>query len=401
MCAALTFNLCLSAGYVGLWLMLAAQGEFWRADFTGYYTGWLMVADGQGPRLYDVLLQTVYQQATLAGRSFVDGVLPFNYPPYTALPFVPVTLLPLGPAFWAWTAGELALLGVLLRTLWRYTAAWSTSERAILVSGVLAFPPLLWTLQQGAFSLFITLCVLQWYLALKQGHDGRAGAWLAGGLIKPQLIVLPVLMLLVGRRWRAVLVLGAIAALLVLPSLLVLGIPAWIDYLGMVRRMSNLFGAFGINPGDMLNVRGLLAALLGSAHAATINLVTAVVLVGAIVVTAALWRGPWRPQESEFDLRVALTIALGLVTSPYLYPHDALVLIVPVTLAYGYLRAHNLPRRVFAVCVLANPVVFLVSELGLRGVLPVRLGFVAIVVLTVWLAHALRGAERVSAATAP
>src|SRR5690349_2439995 len=35
LCAALTFNLCLAAGYVGLWLMLGAQGEFWRADFTG------------------------------------------------------------------------------------------------------------------------------------------------------------------------------------------------------------------------------------------------------------------------------------------------------------------------------------------------------------------------------
>ena len=61
-----------------------------------------------------------------------------------------------------------------------------------------------------------------------------AGLWAILGLVKPQILIAPLLALLVARRWRALLVFGAGAASLVGVSFLVLGswIPEYLSFLG-------------------------------------------------------------------------------------------------------------------------------------------------------------------------
>ena len=56
----------------------------------------------------------------------------------------------------------------------------------------------------GAFSLFLLICLWQFYRALKNGREGQSGVWLAAGLIKPQNILLPGVLLLGARRWKAI-----------------------------------------------------------------------------------------------------------------------------------------------------------------------------------------------------
>ena len=62
--------------YVGLWLALIVGGHTDQADYTAFYTGWTIVADGHGADLYDVETQTATQQAILGGRSFEAGLNP-------------------------------------------------------------------------------------------------------------------------------------------------------------------------------------------------------------------------------------------------------------------------------------------------------------------------------------
>lgn len=116
---ALFLNLSLGLSYVGLWLILAQQGMFWRADFSAYYTGWAIVRDGLGEQLYDFDLQTRYQQQILEGRSFSQGLLPYLNPPHATLPFVPLALLTRADAFWVWSLVQAALLVWVFRFLWR------------------------------------------------------------------------------------------------------------------------------------------------------------------------------------------------------------------------------------------------------------------------------------------
>ena len=83
-------NVAIALSYVGLILVAARQDLLWRADFTAYYTGAAMIRDGIGRRLYDLDLQTAYQQRILGQRSFLGGLLPYNSPPHLALLLVPL-----------------------------------------------------------------------------------------------------------------------------------------------------------------------------------------------------------------------------------------------------------------------------------------------------------------------
>ena len=53
---------------------------------------------------------------------------------------------------------------------------------------------------------------------------------------------------------------------------------------------------------------------------------------------AWLWRGRWAPASLDFDLRFALTLVIGLLTSPHLNPHDDLLLVPAAAIAYRGLR---------------------------------------------------------------
>ena len=103
--AVLILNTGLALSYIGLWAITARQGQFWRADFSAYYTGWAIVRDGLGNQLYDLDLQTRYQQTILEGRSFSDGLLPFTYPPHMALYFSPLAQMRATISFYAVDAG--------------------------------------------------------------------------------------------------------------------------------------------------------------------------------------------------------------------------------------------------------------------------------------------------------
>jgi Glycosyltransferase family 87 len=398
---ALLLNVGLGLSYVALWGMLAWQGLFWRADFSAYYTGWSIARDGLGEQLYDFDLQTRYQQQILGGRSFSQGLLPYLNPPHATIPFVPLALLPLPAAFAIWTLCQIALLVWMLRLLLRIARDWEPQERWLMVSAVVAFPPLLFTLQLGAFSLLMLLCMLQFYWSLKQGHDRAAGLWLLLGTVKPQVMLLPGALLIGARRWHALGVAllggGALAAL----SGALLGWRSWAGFLDALRIVSGYFGIFGIVPTTMYNFKGTLALILGNDYGEAINQASLVALALVVALTLLLWRVPWRPDEPVFDLRMALTILLGLLFNPHLHRQDGVMFIAPAVLFYVYLRQRGLPRRAFAVWALACPLIVLVSEFTIEGSLGVRIPVVMMGLLALWMGKALVGEWRTSGPTTP
>ena len=65
------------------------------SDFISFYTGWTIVRNGDGARLYDVELQRVYQAKLWGpeGAPFQFRLLPFVNPPHAALMFMPLSYL--------------------------------------------------------------------------------------------------------------------------------------------------------------------------------------------------------------------------------------------------------------------------------------------------------------------
>ncbi|NJO84511.1 MAG: DUF2029 domain-containing protein [Blastochloris sp.] len=392
---ALALNISLAISFVGLWIIAAREGLFWRADFSAFYTGWSIVRDGRGAQLYDLNVQTAYQQLILEGRSFSEGLLPYVNPPHATIPFMPLAWLPLSAAFAVWTVLQLALLVYLLRLIGQLTESWQGSERRLIMTGVLAFPPLFNTLLLGTFSLAMLVCLLQFYLTLKRGDERFTALWLILATVKPQAVVLPGLMLLAARRFQALayaLMFGIVALSV---SLLILGWQSVTGYLSVIQVISTYFGVYGLDPAAMYNVRGTLTLWLGNNQGQLINQISTVALLVAASVTVWLWRGPWRPDEPVSDLRVGLTVLLGLLCTPHLYAHDALLLVLPAMLFFSYLRQSGLSQRAYATFILSCPLLFLISEFTVGSSLGIRLPVVAMLVLLIWMLWALAQRQNV------
>jgi hypothetical protein len=297
--------------------------------------------------------------------------------------------LPRSTAFLIWTLGQAALLIWLLRLLYGMARSWEPEERWLLLSAVIAFSPLMVTFLIGAFSLWLTVCLLQFYLTIKRGDEGRAGLWLVLGSVKPQAVLLLGVLMFAARRWRTLLSALFSAGVLAIISVTMLGWQIWGDYVHLLRSHTGLFDALGVVPTDMHNFKGTLALMLGNDQSRLIILLSYTALIAAAGLTLWLWRNRWEPDHPSFELRMALTMLLGLLFSVHLNPQDSLMLIVPTTLFYVYLRQRDLPRRAFAALALSCPVLVFVSESTLGGSLGIRIPVVVMIVLLGWMARAL------------
>src|SRR5215211_5872338 len=106
------------------------------SDFVSFYTGWTIVRNGDGARLYDVELQRAYQAKLWGpkGAPFHFRLLPFVNPPHAALIFMP--LANLNPR-----SASLVFLGLnilvglwVLRRLWQLATDWTPLARVLLIT---------------------------------------------------------------------------------------------------------------------------------------------------------------------------------------------------------------------------------------------------------------------------
>jgi hypothetical protein len=329
--------------YVALWVALTASGGTDGADYTAFYTGWTIVLDGNGANLYDPATQAAVQREILGGRSFEAGLNPFNNPPYLVLPFVPLALLPLQASYLVWAVIQMALLAWLVyRLLTAVATDWSRPERSLLVGATLAAPPLAIALFQGSFSLIVTVAMLEVFLALRRGLDGRAGAWLVAASIKPQAVLAVGVAMLAARRWRFVGVALAGLAVLAAAATLAFGVGVWSDYARFLGDYVGSFDVMSVRPSVMWNLRGTLTSMLGAdvtaQQADAINTMALVAQLACLAVVAWLWHGRWDAGSPAFAIRFSLTLVLGMLFSPHLNPHDGLVLVPAAAIAYGAVR---------------------------------------------------------------
>ncbi len=392
---AIATNLGLGLGYVGLWVITVTHGMFRLGDFNGFYTGYSMVSHGLGAQLYDMAAQARYQEQILGGHSLRGGFIPFTYPPHTAVLFAGLAWAPLSYAFWIWMLAQGVLLIWLFHLLRHLASDWQSNERWLLFTGAFAFPPLLFNFLSGHFSLWLLVCVLQLYLVLKNGREGLAGLWFALGTFKPQGVLLLGILLLAARRWRTLASAVLIGGCLAVFSIIVLGWESWIGFLRALGFSASCFGIHGIYPTAMYNFKGTLALILGNDHGVLINSISGAGLIAAIIMTFRIWRGPWRPHAPDFELRIALTLLLGVLFSPHLTQPDALMLIAPATFFYIYLRQRQLPSLTYVTFALSCQMAFLF----VGGRLGIRIPTLAFIIVTIWVVFALKNERRLAALT--
>jgi hypothetical protein len=217
-------------------------GRFLGNDFMAFYTGAKLWMAG-APDLYDLDAQTSYQIA-MAGRE-LGSVIPFISPPpalWLYLPFAQGGYLGGLLAWWALQLCSAITAAALLR---RFIPNLATRLSPAQMAAVClcTMPTLLWLSYAQATGLVLLIWASALVL-LVRGRDTAAGVTLALLAFKPQLALGPALLMLGGRRWRALAAGALTLALIGAASLWMFG-PTNAAWLAHGPEFAQMLGAQG------------------------------------------------------------------------------------------------------------------------------------------------------------
>jgi Glycosyltransferase family 87 len=383
-------NITLIAINIGLWIEAARQKLFVAADFTAFYTGYSMVRHGDAENLYDLDAQTRYQQALIPGLVFDSGVLPYLNPPFVALFLSPLSLLPLETAFYLWSFLQLGVLVWFFMSINRQLSHWEKHERIIVTITILAFWPLTYTFLLGQFSLILLVGLLQTFISLKESRLTIAGSWFSILFIKPQILLIPGMMMINKKFWRVAASLVGTGIFFLGVSSIFMGVEPWFQYIRSMLSLGSYFGQYGLHPKIEYTFRGVLSTILGYSQGKLTNTVSIIALITGMVMVWFLWRNFDHHNSSRLVLLYSFTLLLTIFLSLHLNPHDSLLLVLPVLLFYDYLRQNDFPRKAFIVLMLLCPVVFLFATFnGFNFLGVIRPPVVIILMMLAWMAKYL------------
>jgi hypothetical protein len=310
---------------------------------------------------FDYLAYDAAARRLLAGEPLYDTSFEaagsfglFYYPPPFILLVLPFTILPPATAAWTWIALSLLAfgLGVVLLPV-------STRVRWLVVLAAGIQWPFIYAIKLGQVGPLLFLCfAIGWRWLDRPIHLGAAVA--AGTLIKIQPGLLVVWEALSG-RWRAVgatVVIGVVVAAL---TTFVTGFGAWLDFLDLVRRVSDpITTEKNFTPGAIAYQLGLDR---GVASAIQVVATAAVLLV---VVVSAL--------RAPADVGFLVGVVASQLVSPILWDHYVMLILLPM--AWLLERGHW--------WVLLGPVITSIPLLGTTPAIA-YLGVLLVALLAPWL----------------
>ena len=278
--------------------------------------------------MYDVATEKRLQREFISPAKIEQGPLPYTHPPFEAPLFVPLALLPYVTAYSVWNAVSVLLLLGFVLLMRPYLARLRERSEVLPFLAALAFFPVFLCLFEGQDSVLLLFLFALVFVFLKGGQEVLAGICLGLTLFRFQLVLPVVAVALLRRRWRllAGFVLAAIALAGI--SLAVVGWgPLW-SYPYQLWELSRTQVNGAMNPTYMSNLRGIVYILAGDGRFAHL-LTTGVSLA---LVGFAAWKWNADPREPNFDLGLALTIAIAVMVSFHLNAYDMTLLLIPLLL---------------------------------------------------------------------
>ena len=320
-------------------------------DFTPYWNGARSVSLGESPYAW-----------TREPRS--QELTDYIYPPLLALLLAPAAAqLDYATARWGWLVVNVACLAAAAGLVWRATGLTAQGRPGLaLVAALGLVPSTMAALATGQLSLVLLLMLSLGYAALRAGHAGWAGAWVAIAASLKSFPGLVAAYFLLRGQWRALgggLLGGGLVGV---ASALVLGPSVYATYLAeVVPRQSRWFaGPFNVS------LTGLWQRLLAE-QAFTVpvmaanELARALTLVSCAAVVAvtahAVWRTRAQPVGAAFGSLVVAALLVSPITGWYAVP----IALLPLAIASARVQAtwpHGLRPLLIASVLLGMPTDF-------------------------------------------
>ncbi|GAA1603373.1 glycosyltransferase 87 family protein [Actinoplanes couchii] len=299
-------------------------------------------------RVYLGSLETLHAGGALYDYAAPGTGAPFTYPPFAALVFAPLPLLPFVVVATLWTAGTLAAVAGIARLV-------RPAGAAFVALALVASAPVSSNLRYGQISVFLVLLVLADALRVVPERYRGIATGVAGAIKLTPLIFVPYYWFSGQRRTAITSVVSFVTA----TALAWIVLPAestrfWFTTLFNVNRVGN------ISTGGNQSLNGVLLRWDIDDHIRT----PVVALIGAVVVILALWRAT-RAHRAGDDLTAAVLVgAAGLVFSPVSWTHHQIWLVLAAFLVVSRRTGVNVLWTVLALAIMIVPVLRIAEVLS-------------------------------------
>jgi alpha-1,2-mannosyltransferase len=304
------FLLALSISHV---VMVPGLVPFLRSgyqNFTIFYTAGEMVRSGRTPALYDLPAQYKVQQQFAPDVRIRQAALPYNHPPFEALLFAPFAILPYWPAYLLWTLLNLIILAASLGVLRKQFGEVRGLSPFFLGLAAAGFSPVVNAIIQGQDCVLLLFFYAIALSAFEKEQDVVAGAVLAAGLFRFQL-VLPLVLILAVRRRRLLVGFVPVAGLLAGVSVAMIGWRGAFNYVCLVLNLEKTGAGGSIVAAGMPNLRGIIAGVPG-VDAGSKSVVVLTLVCSIVVSVLAMWRIRVGRDSARFSFALATVAAILL-----------------------------------------------------------------------------------------
>jgi hypothetical protein len=204
-------------------------------DYCAYWSAGKITNNSGYADVYDLNLLTQIQKSIHPqgnNLSIPFDVLPIVYLPIFVIPFQVLSLLSLESGFWVWTLLNLIGFIFYLHFFTKEITGKSLSFRLglMLMLSLPVFLNLLW----GQVNIWLGICVGEFMRAILSKKPFRAGLWLGGWWLKPQLLILIVPILLFQRSIKAIAGFAASTAAVLIVSFSLINVNGFLNLLNLI-----------------------------------------------------------------------------------------------------------------------------------------------------------------------
>jgi len=315
-------RVCLVLAIANLTLCVAAYSSHWwvydpnglgiPTDFINVWAAGRLVLDGLPAQAYDWDIQKQVEVAKL-GQDFV-GYFAWHYPPPFLFVASLLAQLPYQAAFIGWVVVSFLPFLIAVRAIVGRNFGYLLA---------LAIPMAFINALVGQNG-FLTAALIGGALYLIPLRPVLAGICLGLLTYKPQYGLLFPIVLIAGGHWRVFISAGVTAVVLATASWLAFGIESWLAFFHWMPKFSQAFLTEGKAPWWKLQSIFSLVRYFGGSE--PLGWAFQWVLTASVAVVLALM---WRSRV-PYTIKAAALAAGALLTTPYLFMYDMMVLAIPI-----------------------------------------------------------------------
>jgi arabinofuranan 3-O-arabinosyltransferase len=343
------------AAYFSHWWIYDPEGLGIPTDFVNVWAAGRLVLEGHPAQAYDWDIQKQVELALL--RQDFPGYFAWHYPP----PFLFVASLlaqfPYAVAFIGWVCASLLPYLAMMRAIVGRPFGWLLA---------IGFPMVFSNALVGQNG-FLTAALIGGTLYLMPVRPILAGVCLGLLSYKPQYGLLFPIVLIAASQWTVFFTAAVVAVMMALASWLAFGVESWNAFFHWMPMFSQAFLTEGKATWWKLQSLFSLVRYLGGTEQLAWSFQWALTA-GVAVVLVLMWRS-----RVSYSVKAAALATGTLLTTPYLFMYDMMVLAVPVAflirigLRSGF-RTYELPALGCGLALIVS-FVFLGQPVGLGATL--------------------------------